>query len=86
MEYWRLHSNKTTTRDFEDESDDYAWLFDGAKVVLSITNNGDNTAKIILDFTLADLSTVHTEYDITQIDSDDLYITMSCEGAYIVFE
>ena len=77
---------KTTTRDFEDESDDYAWLFDGAKVVLSITNNGDNTAKIVLDFTLADLSTVHTEYDITQIDSDDLYITMSCEGAYIVFE
>ncbi|PIB34690.1 hypothetical protein BFP72_04335 [Reichenbachiella sp. 5M10] len=56
----------------------------GSKVVITVTNNGDNTADIRYDVTYATGETHFQEYAGIVVDSSDLNCALVLEGAYLV--
>ena len=67
------------------------WNFDifganisGSKVVITVTNHGDNTADIRYDVTYATGETHFQEYAGITVDSSDLNCALVIEGAYLV--
>ncbi len=67
------------------------WNFDifganisGSKVVITVTNHGDNTADIRYDVTYATGETHFQEYAGITVDSSDVNCTLVIEGAYLV--
>lgn len=56
----------------------------GSKVVITVTNNGDNTADVHYDVTFANGDTHFQNYDGVTIDSSDLNFALVTEGAYLV--
>ena len=56
----------------------------GSKVVITVTNNGDNTADVHYDVTFANGDTHFQNYDGITIDSSDLNFALVTEGAYLV--
>jgi hypothetical protein len=67
------------------------WNFDtlasnisGSKVVITVTNNGDDTADIRYDVTFANGEEHFQQYDGITVDSTDLNCALVIEGAYIV--
>ncbi|MCU4163495.1 hypothetical protein [Carboxylicivirga caseinilyticus] len=70
-------------------SSDWNWdIFtsniNGSKVVITVTNNGDNTADINYDVTYASGETHFQKYEGITIDSSDLNCALVIEGAYVV--
>lgn len=57
----------------------------GSKVVITVTNNGDNTANVRYDVTYATGETHFQEYAGITIDSSDLSTALVIEEAYLVF-
>ena len=71
------------------QSDWASWLdaMDGAKVTLSVTNNGDGTADIKTVMLGTDGVTYTQDYiGINTIDPDNCYFRLTCERAHLVFE
>ncbi|MCU4174298.1 hypothetical protein [Carboxylicivirga sp. N1Y90] len=67
------------------------WNFDtftsninGSKVVITVTNNGDNTADINYDVTYATGETHFQKYEGVTVDSSDLNCAIVLEGSYVV--
>lgn len=56
----------------------------GSKVVITVTNNGDDTADIRYDVTYANGETHFQEYAGITVDSADLNFALVTEGAYLV--
>lgn len=56
----------------------------GSKVVITVTNNGDNTADIRYDVTYATGETHFQDYEGIAVDSSDLNFALVLEGAYLV--
>jgi hypothetical protein len=56
----------------------------GSKVVITVTNNGDNTADILYNVTYANGETHFQEYAGITVDSSDLTCALVTEGAYLV--
>ena len=56
----------------------------GSKVVITVTNNGDNTADVRYDVTYATGETHFQEYAGITVDSADLTCALVIEGAYVV--
>ncbi|HYG20850.1 MAG TPA: bacterial Ig-like domain-containing protein [Ohtaekwangia sp.] len=56
----------------------------GSKVVIKVTNNGDDTADIRYDVTYATGETHFQEYAGITVDSDDVNFAFVTEGAYLV--
>jgi hypothetical protein len=67
------------------------WSFDtmasninGAKVVITVTNKGDNTADILYNVTFVNGETHFQKYEGITVDSTDLNCALVIEGAYVV--
>jgi hypothetical protein len=59
----------------------------GAKVTLTIANNGDGTVDIKAVMVGNDGNTYTQDYiGINTVDPDDLYFRFTVDGSYIVFE
>ncbi|WP_188462460.1 hypothetical protein [Marivirga lumbricoides] len=56
----------------------------GSHIIITVTNNGDDTADIRYDVTYANGDTHFQEYTGITVDSTDLNCTLVIEGAYIV--
>ncbi|WP_291858924.1 bacterial Ig-like domain-containing protein [Marinilabilia sp.] len=63
----------------------FASNLNGSEVVITITNNGDDTADIRYDVTYATGETHFQSYEGIIVDSSDLNTAFVLEGAYIVF-
>lgn len=57
----------------------------GSKIVITVTNNGDNTADILYNVTYVNGETHFQKYAGMTVDSADLKFTVGTEGAYLVF-
>lgn len=57
-----------------------------AKVVLTVTNNGDDTADVVANITGHSGTEYYQTYEGISVDSDDLGFQLTVEGAHIVFE
>ena len=71
------------------QTDWAAWLkaMDGAKVTLSITNNGDGTADIRTVILGNDGNTYTQDYiGINTVDPDNCYFRVSVDGSHVAFE
>ena len=74
------------------QSCDFDWttfkkVMDGARVTTYITNNGDGTADVKAIIEGSDGKTYTQKYTgLKNIDSNDLYFTLSMEKAHLVFE
>lgn len=56
----------------------------GSKIVVTVTNNGDNTADINYDVTYANGEQHFQNYAGIAVDSADLFCALTIEGAYVV--
>ena len=56
----------------------------GSKVIITVTNNGNNTADILYNVTYASGETHFQKYEGITVDSADLYCALVIEGAYVV--
>lgn len=65
--------------------DTFASNLNGSEVIITITNNGDDTADIRYDVTYATGETHFQSYEGIIVDSSDLNTALVLEGAYIVF-
>lgn len=57
----------------------------GSKVVITVTNNGDNTADVLYNVTYANGETHFQKYAGLSIDSSDLTCALVTEESYLVF-
>lgn len=57
----------------------------GSRVVITVTNNGDDTADILYNVTYANGETHFQKYAGVTVDSSDLNCALVIEGAYVVF-
>ena len=64
--------------------DTFASNISGSMVVITVSNNGDNTADIRYDVTYANGETHFQEYTGITVDSADLNFALVTEGAYLV--
>jgi hypothetical protein len=62
----------------------FAQNISGSKVVVKVTNNGNNTADILYNVTYANGETHFQKYAGVTIDSSDLTCAFVTEGAYLV--
>lgn len=76
------YATATATSDWN--WDIFAASISGSKVVITVTNNGDDTADVRYDVTYANGETHFQEYTGITIDSDDLTFALVTEGAYLV--
>jgi hypothetical protein len=65
--------------------DIFAASISGSKIVITVTNNGDDTADVRYDVTYANGETHFQEYNGLTIDSDDLKCAVGTERSYLVF-
>ena len=64
--------------------DTFASNQNGSRVVITVTNNGDNTADVRYDVTYATGEIHYQEYTGIAVDSSDLYCALVCEVSYLV--
>ncbi len=76
------YATATLTNDWN--YDIFAANISGSKVVIKVTNNGDNTADIRYDVTYANGETHFQQYAGITVDSADLNCALVLEGAYLV--
>lgn len=76
------YSTATPTSDWN--WDTFASNISGSKVIVTVTNNGDNTADILYNVTYANGETHFQKYEGITVDSADLNCAFTLEGAYIV--
>lgn len=77
------YATATATNDWN--FDAFASNINGSKVVITVTNNGDNTADILYNVTYANGETHFQKYEGITVDSADLNCALVLEGAYLVF-
>lgn len=65
--------------------DTFASNISGSKIIITVTNNGDDTADVYYDVTYATGETHFQSYEGITVDSSDLNFALVIEGAYIVF-
>ncbi|MBN1926215.1 MAG: hypothetical protein JW798_10290 [Prolixibacteraceae bacterium] len=56
----------------------------GSRVVITVTNNGDNTANVLYNVTYASGETHFQKYEGLAVDSSDLNCALVTEGSYLV--
>jgi len=56
----------------------------GSKIIITVTNNGDNTTDILYNVTYATGQTHFQKYEGIMVDSSDLNCALVTEGAYLV--
>ena len=74
----------TATLSSDWNSDTFTSNISGSKVVITVSNNGDNTADIRYDVTYANGEMHFQEYTGITVDSADLNFALVTEGAYLV--
>ena len=77
------YSTATATCDWN--FDTFASNISGSKIMITVTNNGDNTADVLYDVTYANGEKHFQKYEGITVDSTDLNCALVIEGAYIVF-
>ena len=75
-------STATLTNDWNWET--FQKNISGSKVVITVTNNGNNTADVLYSVTYANGDTHFQKYAGVTVDSSDLNCTLAIEGAYVV--
>ncbi|MCW3805333.1 hypothetical protein [Plebeiibacterium marinum] len=76
------YATATATSDWNWEA--FASNISGSQIVITVTNNGDNTANIRYDVTYATGETHFQLYEGVTVDSADLSCALAIEGAYVV--
>lgn len=76
------YSTATTTSDWN--WDTFASNISGSEIILTVTNNGNNTADVVYDVTYANGEKHFQKYAGITVDSADLNCALVIEGAYIV--
>lgn len=76
------YATATATNDWN--FDVFASNINGSKIVITVTNNGDNTADILYNVTYVNGETHFQKYAGITIDSTDLNFALVLEGAYLV--
>ena len=76
-------ANSTSTSDWD--WDIFTSSISGSKVVITVTNNGDNTANIVYNVTYANGETHTQTYAGVTVDSSDLTCALVTEESYLVF-
>lgn len=76
------YSSATVTNDWN--WDIFTPNISGSKVVITVTNNGDNTADVLYTVTYANGETHFQKYAGVTVDSADLNCALVIEGAYVV--
>ncbi len=76
------YSTATATSDWN--WDTFASNISGSKIILTVTNNGNNTADVLYDVTYANGEKHFQKYAGITVDSADLNCALVIEGAYIV--
>ncbi|HBB00411.1 MAG: hypothetical protein A2W86_10765 [Bacteroidetes bacterium GWD2_45_23] len=76
------YATATATSDWN--WDTFASNINGSKVVITVTNNGDNTADVLYNVTYTTGETHFQKYEGFTVDSSDLNCTLVLEGAYLV--
>ncbi|MGQ1890063.1 hypothetical protein ACT29H_06440 [Thermophagus sp. OGC60D27] len=76
-------STATLTNDWN--WDVFTSNINGSKIVITITNNGDNTADVLYNVTYVYGEAHFQSYEGITVDSSDLNCALVVEGAYIVF-
>jgi hypothetical protein len=77
------YGTATATNDWNWES--FASNISGSEIIITVTNNGDDTADVYYDVTYATGETHFQSYEGITVDSSDLNCALVIEGAYIVF-
>lgn len=77
------YATATATNDWN--FDAFASNINGSKVVITVTNNGDNTADVLYNVTYANGETHFQKYEGITVDSADLSCALVLERAYLVF-
>ena len=77
------YSTATLTSDWN--WDTFMSNISGSKVVITVTNNGDNTADVLYNVTYANGETHFQKYAGVAIDSADLSCALVTEESYLVF-
>ncbi len=76
------YSTATLTSDWNWNT--FASNINGSKVIITVTNNGNNTADILYNVTYANGETHFQKYEGITVDSADLNCALATEGAYLV--
>lgn len=76
------YSTATATSDWN--WDTFASNISGSKIILTVTNHGNNTADVLYDVTYANGEKHFQKYAGITVDSADLNCALVIEGAYIV--
>ncbi|NLY24373.1 MAG: hypothetical protein GX042_05070 [Bacteroidales bacterium] len=76
------YATATATSDWN--WDIFASSINGSKVVITVTNNGDDTADILYNVTYVNGETHFQKYEGITVDSTDLTFALVLEGAYLV--
>ncbi len=74
----------TVTRTSDWNWDIFTSSISGSKVVITVTNNGDNTADVLYNVTYANGETHFQEYTGITVDSSDLKCALATEVSYLV--
>ena len=64
--------------------DTFASNISGSRIVITVTNHGDNTADVVYNVTYANGETHFQKYEGVTVDSTDLNFALVIEGAYTV--
>lgn len=75
-------STATLTNDWNWET--FQKNISGSKIVITVTNNGNNTADVLYNITYANGETHFQKYAGVTVDSSDLNCSLAIEGAYVV--
>lgn len=76
------YATATATSDWN--FDTFASNINGSKVIITVTNKGDNTADIVYDVTYVNGEKHFQKYEGITIDSSDLNCTLVLEKSYVV--
>ena len=76
------YATATATSDWN--WDTFAASINGSKVVITVTNNGDDTADVLYNVTYVNGETHFQKYEGITVDSTDLTFALVLEGAYLV--
>ena len=76
------YATATATSDWN--WDTFASSINGSKVVITVTNNGDNTADVLYNVTYVNGESHFQKYEGITVDSSDLNCALVIEGAYVV--
>lgn len=76
------YASATLTNDWD--FDVLASNINGSKIIITVTNNGDDTADVNYDVTFANGTSHFQKYEGLTVDSADLTCALVLEGAYLV--